>query len=117
MTHTQDQPNPAWDPVVRHRVQRAVDDLLHTAKDVLMRYSDEDCCYVAPGDINEFGDVTGLMAVSHNQVVSRLQAQIQATLAEFQAVQKEIDAYKRAKYGPGYRPFRRNQGEDQDATR
>ncbi len=91
-----------WDSELRRRVHQAVDDLLYTCKDVLMRYSDEDYMYVLPGDLEQFGDVTGLIAVARNQVVQRIQQQLKATQLEIQAVYDEIESDKRERI-PNYR--------------
>jgi hypothetical protein len=98
--------NPAWDPAVRKRVQYALDQLLFTARDVLIRYSDRDGSYVAPDPVPD-GDVSGIMNSGYHQVVRRLEDQIAATKATLNAVQDEVDAYKREQFGPGYQPVRK----------
>jgi hypothetical protein len=98
--------NPAWDPAVRRRVQRALNELLFTAQDVLTRYGDKDGFYVSPDPVPD-GDVTGIINSGYHQVVKRLEEQIAATKATLNAVQDEVDAYKRELIGPGYQPVRK----------
>ena len=101
-------PNPAWDPAVRRRVQRSLNDLLATARDVLTRYSDRDGFYVAPDPVGDIGDVTGLIATGYNQVVRRLQDQLDETRRVMSEVHAEIDDYKRQQLGEAYRPLPRD---------
>lgn len=99
-------PDPATDPAVRRRVQRALDDLLAAARDVAARYSDKEGFYAAPDPVSDVGDVTGLIAAGHNQVVSRLQDQLDETRRVMREVYAELDDYKRSIIGPGYKPTR-----------
>lgn len=93
---SQPRPDPAWDPDVRWRVQFALNQLIRTADDVLTRYSDRRSWYIAPDPVPS-GDVHGLITAGDRQVVQRLQAQIDATRAVMDAVEGEIDAYRRAR--------------------
>lgn len=108
MTEEPDEPprDPAWDPAVRQRVQRSVDELVATARDVLARYTDHDGFYEAPDPV-PFGDVTGLINASYEQVVRRLRDSVDATRDVMRDVLAEVDDYKRQQYG-NYDPVRRD---------
>lgn len=99
-------PEPQWDPLVRWRVQHALNQVLLTARDVLMRYADDNGQYAAPSEVAELGDVTGLMATGNEQVVKRLQATLDEATAVMAEVRELIDQRKRELYGPGYQPHR-----------
>lgn len=98
--------DPGWDPAVRVRVQQALNNVLFAAQDVVTRYS-RDGQYEAPDPV-PFGDVTGLIEAGRNQVVSRLQTQLDAARAVMRDVYDEIDRSKRDRYGPGYKPLPRD---------
>jgi hypothetical protein len=100
-------PNPAWDPAVRRRVQRSLNQLVETARDVASRYSDRDGFYAAPDPAGDIGDVTGLIAAGHNQIVQRLQEQLDETRRVMREVYAEIDDYKRQQLGDAWKPVRR----------
>jgi hypothetical protein len=100
----QNRPNPAWDPTVRRRVQRSLDELLRTAQDLIIRYSDRDGYYVAPDPVGDIGDVTGLIATGYNQVVRRLQDQLDETRRVMREAYIEIDKYKRQQLGDAWQP-------------
>jgi hypothetical protein len=106
--HPQAQRNPAWDPAVRRRVQRALDDVLWTARDVVTRYSDRDGCYAAPGPVADMGDVTGLLATGTNQVIRRLQAQLDEARQIIREVYAELDGYQRQQLGDAWKPLPRD---------
>lgn len=99
-----DEIRPDMDPDLRRRVHIAVDDLLYLCKDLLYRYTDEDDMYVSPGDLEQFGTVTGLIEVARTQVLAKLRAQLDVTDAEIRAVHDEIETVKRRNY-PNYRPI------------
>jgi phosphoglycolate phosphatase-like HAD superfamily hydrolase len=103
---TTDRPDPALDPAVRQRVQRAFNSVLAAAQDVLTRYS-RDGVYEAPDPV-PFGDVTGLIEVGRNQVIRRLQDQLDDARRVMREVYDELDEHKRQRYGPGYRPLPRD---------
>lgn len=98
--------SPQWDPLVRWRVQQALNQVLYAASDILMRYADEHGQYLPPSEVAETGDVTGLMAVGREQVIKRLQEKIDEANAVMAAVREEFDQHKRDQYGPGYQPHR-----------
>ncbi len=96
--------DPSRDPAVRRRVNAALNDVLFTAKDVLYRYSDSDGMYIEPSGVADGGDVTGVINAGMNQVVVRLQAQLDEAREVMRTVYSEIDDYKRQTLGPGYNP-------------
>lgn len=95
---------PAWDPQTRQKVQKALDDVLFTAQDVLTRYS-RGGKYEAPDPV-PFGDVTGLIETGRNQVIRRLRDRLDEAEQVMRDVYAELDEDKRRRYGPGYKPFR-----------
>lgn len=99
---TADHPDPAYDPVVRRRVQRALNCVIFTAQDVVTRYS-RDGVYEAPDPV-PFGDVTGLIEVGRNQVIRKLQDQLDEAREVMRAVYAELDDYKHQQYGDAYKP-------------
>jgi hypothetical protein len=96
--------DPALDPAVRRRVQRSLDDVLHTARDVAARYSDHQGHYAAPDPVGDVGDVTGLIAAGHNQVIKQLQAALDEARRVMHEVHDEMDEYKRRQLGDAWKP-------------
>jgi hypothetical protein len=108
-------PNPAWDPKVRWKVQRALNQVLFTAKDVLERYG-KDGIYTPPSDVAEFGDVNGLIATGENQVLRRLREKIAEAETAIADAQAQMDAWGREAYGPNYHPHRPGRNDDQQRS-
>jgi hypothetical protein len=101
-------PNPAWDPAIRRLVQRSLNDLLRTAQDVVTRYRDRDGFYFAPDPVGDVGDVNGLIASGYNQVIRRLQDQLDETRRVIREAYTELDDYQRQQLGDAWKPIRRN---------
>ena len=97
-------PDPSWDPETRQRIQHAMNQVMFTARDVLMRYADEDCFYVPPSEVSDTGDVTGLINAGRHQVIRRLQEEIDRAQAAMHAVIADIDNHRREFLGPGVPP-------------
>ncbi|MDG4791099.1 hypothetical protein O7626_35220 [Micromonospora sp. WMMD1102] len=95
--------DPSWDAETRERVQRAMNQVMFTARDVLMRYADEDCFYVPPSEVSDAGDVTGLINAGRHQVIRRLQEEIDRAQATMDAVIGDIDDHRREFLGQDYR--------------
>jgi hypothetical protein len=100
--------DPAHDPAVRRRVQRSLDQVLHTARDVAARYSDHQGHYAAPDPVGDIGDVTGLIAAGHNQVIKQLQAALDEARRVMDEVYDELDEHKRRQLGDGWNPAARH---------
>ncbi len=101
------QPDPTRDPAVRRRVQRSLNQLVETSRDVANRYSDREGFYAAPDPVSDIGDVTGLIASGYNQVVQRLQEQLDETRRVMREVYAEIDDHQRHQLGDAWKPVRR----------
>jgi hypothetical protein len=99
------QPGPDWDPEVRVRVQRALNQVVRTAQDILTRYTDEHGAYQAPPEVHEAGSNVGLIVTGKLQVLDRLQAELDRARAQLRAEYDGIEAHKRERYGPNYRPL------------
>lgn len=101
MSESGNQVDPSYDPIVRRRVQKALDEVIFAARDVVMRYS-RDGVYEAPDPV-PFGDVTGLIEAGRNQVVDKLQERLDTARAIMLEVYLELDRHKSELYGPSYR--------------
>jgi hypothetical protein len=58
--------------------------------------------------VGDIGDVSGLIAAGHNQVVKPLQDQLAETLRVMREVHAELDDHLRAQVGDSYKPVRRD---------
>jgi hypothetical protein len=96
-------PSPAWDPAVRRRVQQSLTQLVETARDVARRHSDRNGFYAVPDLVGDIGDVTGLIATGYNQVVQRVQEQLDETRRVMREVYAEIDDHKRQRLDDAWR--------------
>ncbi|MEV5690707.1 hypothetical protein [Micromonospora globbae] len=95
--------DPAWDPAVRANVQRALNNVLHTAQDILTRYSDEDGFYVPPSAVSDGGDVTGLIQAGYQQVISRMQKELDQARSVMRQALADVDQYRTERFGGNYR--------------
>lgn len=96
--------DPSWDPATKARVRHAYDQFLFEIRDIVRRRADSDGFYTPPGDIAEFGDVTGLLQVGANQLSRPVEAALEKMRTEMLAVWNEVDEYKRQQVGPNYHP-------------
>jgi hypothetical protein len=89
MTSTED---PRWARDLRWKVQSALNAVTFEAKDILTRHAQQGQ-YVAPNEISELGDITGLIAAGETQVLDRLEAKIREARSAIGAVKDEISDY------------------------
>ena len=100
-------PNPSWDPVVRARVQAAMDHLAKRVTRILQAHSDLHGLFDAEStsDTVGYGDITGIIAVGSKSVIEPIQRELDRASAVLAEVTAETDAWKRQRYGPGYQPL------------
>ncbi|GAB3982315.1 hypothetical protein GCM10027615_64810 [Plantactinospora veratri] len=96
---TQGGTDPSWDPAVHAEIRAAINHVLFTARDVLMRYSDEDCFWVPPSEVSDAGDATGFINAARNQVLHRLQSELDQATATLDSISTDVRAYKQRSVG------------------
>lgn len=92
------------DAEVRDRVRRIFDHLLFAEIDVCRRRTDPDGLWAVPGDLADYGDGTGLMAIGEQQLIKPMREALDRADRELRALRDEVEADKRRRIGPGYRP-------------
>jgi hypothetical protein len=105
---TPDSENPQWNWEVRKRAHRAMNALYQEMQEIARYRFEENGRYIEPSGVADGGDVTGVMLVADNEVLSRLDRAVRSVRDEFHLIYDEVDDYKRAIYGPCYRPNRRD---------
>lgn len=104
---TEQQPiDPANDPRVRDSAHVAMTRVYHQLHDVLRRYYDANGRYIEPSGVGDGGDNTGMMHAANNDVLRKLDAEVQAARETLLALFEQIDEHKRERYGPSYKPQR-----------
>ena len=108
MSTEQESPDPSWDPSVRGRAHSVMTHVYHEMKNILLRYYDNDGRYIEPTGVNDGGDNTGMMYAANNEVLRRLDAEVQSARERLLGIFAEIDEYKQEQIGPAYKPLPRN---------
>lgn len=73
-------------------------------KNVIMRYYDEDGVYIEPTGVSDGGDNSGMIRAANNEVLRRLESEVQKARHGLLDILIEIDNHKRQQLGPGYNP-------------
>jgi len=110
-------PNPSWDPATRARVQQAMDHLYAKVSRILQGHSDVTGGLFdadSTSDVIGHGDITGIVAVSTHGVIEPIRRELDEASAVLHEVIAETDAWKRAQYGPAYRPAAARQRKSDD---
>jgi len=98
--------DPAWDPRIREQAHLAMTRVYYQLQDVLRRRYDSSGHYIEPSGVGDGGDNTGMMHAANNDVLRKLDDEIQAARETLRALFEQIDTHKRERYGPGYKPRR-----------
>lgn len=91
------------DAEVRERVCRIGDRYLLALADVLRRRTDRDGAWAVPGDLDQYGDGTGLAAILDG-VIGQVREATDRASGELAKALREVEADKQRRFGPGYRP-------------
>ncbi|WP_433028657.1 hypothetical protein [Plantactinospora sp. CA-290183] len=78
--------------------------MYYELRNVITRYYDEDGLYIEPTGVSDGGDNTGMIRAANNEVLSRLDAEVQRARDSLTEILIEIDNHKRQQFGPGYNP-------------
>ncbi|MGI5213291.1 hypothetical protein ACQEUR_09990 [Plantactinospora sp. CA-290183] len=97
-------PDPADDRAVRARAHTIMTQVYYELRNVITRYYDEDGLYIEPTGVSDGGDNTGMIRAANNEVLSRLDAEVQRARDSLTEILIEIDNHKRQQFGPGYNP-------------
>lgn len=94
------------DRQVRDRVRQIADRHLFSMIDLVRRRADADGLWEPPGDLAEWGDGSGLVAIYRQQVLAPAREALERAESELAGLVAAVEAEKRRKIGPGYRPIR-----------
>ena len=92
------------DAEVRERVRRIGDRYLLALAEVLRRRTDRDGGWEVPGDLDQYGDGSGLAAILDQQIIGPVLAATEQAAGELAELREAVEADKRRRFGPGYRP-------------
>lgn len=99
-------PEELTDRQVRDRVRQIADRHLFSMVDLVRRRADSDGMWEPPGDLAEWGDGSGLVAIYRQQVLAPAREALERAESEIAELVEAVEEQKRRRIGPGYRPVR-----------